>query len=275
MNRIIIPIVIVIIMVAGYLAISSRQQTDKTPVTVEIELPPENRQAPPQQPASPPAQQFPVPPATQSVSAEPVKPLPTLDTSDQVIEQEFTGLVNGDSQLAQLFLFKTFVRNFVVIVDNLTAAKIPQKYQFVKPPAGTFLVKQDELEKTYLNPENHARYLPFVRMVAALDTDNLVNVYVYLYPLFQQAYEELGYPDKYFNDRLVEVINHLLQTPELADPIALVQPKVFYQYADPELEARSAGQKLLMRVGKENADLLKRKLQDVKAKLTSLQGLKQ
>ena len=112
-------------------------------------------------------------------------------------------------------------------------------------------------------------------MVAALDTDNLINVYVYLYPLFQQAYEELGYPDKYFNDRLVEVINHLLQTPELADPVALVQPKVFYHYADPELEARSAGQKLLMRVGKENVDLLKRKLQDVKAKLTSLQGLKQ
>lgn len=272
MNRIIMPIVIVIIMIAGYLAISARQQTDKSPVTVELELPPENRQAPPQ-PAAPPSQQFPVPAEVET--AEPVRPLPTLDASDQVIEQEFTGLVNGDSRLTQMFLFKTFVRNFVVIVDNLTAAKIPQKYQFAKPPAGTFLVRQDELEKTYINPENQARYLPFVRMVAALDTDNLINVYVYLYPLFQQAYEELGYPDKYFNDRLVEVINHLLQTPELADPVALVQPKVFYHYADPELEARSAGQKLLMRVGKENVDLLKRKLQDVKAKLTSLQGLKQ
>jgi hypothetical protein len=274
MNRIIITLVIVIIMVAGYLAISTRQQEDKSPVTVEIELPPENRQTPTQQP-TPPAQQFPVPATTQAQTAEPIKPLPTLDESDQVIEQEFSGLVNGDSQLAQMFLFKTFVRNFVVIIDNLTAAKIPQKYQFVKPPAGTFLVRSDETGNTYINPENHARYLPFVRMVAALDTDNLVNVYVYLYPLFQQAYEEMGFPDKYFNDRLVEVIDHLLLTPEVADPVALVQPKVYYHYADPDLEARSAGQKLLMRVGKENADLLKRKLQDVKAKLTSLQALKQ
>ena len=39
-------------------------------------------------------------------------------------------------------------------------------------------------------------------------------VYERLYPLFQQAYEDLGYPGKYFNDRLVEVIDHLLQTPE-------------------------------------------------------------
>ncbi len=271
MNRIVIPIVIVIIMVAGYLAISSRQQEDTTPVTVEIELPPESRQTAPPQPAAP-AQQYPVPAATQ-VEAEPVKPLPLLDESDQVIEQEFSGLVNGDGQLAQMFMFKAFIRNFVVIVDNLTAAKIPQKYQFVKPPAGSFMVKTDANEKPYVDTDNHARYLPFVRLVAALDTDNLVNVYVYLYPLFQQAYEELGYPDKYFNDRLVEVINHLLQAPEVADPIMLVQPKVYYQYADPELEARSAGQKVLMRMGRENAALLKLKLEDFKAKLTSLQGL--
>jgi len=267
MNRIIIPVVIVIIMVAGYLAITMRQQ-EAPPVTVEVELPPQTRTP---EPVQPPAIQFPVP--EPQVVAEPLEPLPVLDESDQVLEREFNSLVSGDSQLGQMLMFKAFVRNFVVIVDNLTAAKIPQKYQFVKPPSGTFMLTTDEAGNSFINPENQARYLPFVRLVAALDTEQMVNVYVYLYPLFQQAYEELGYPDRYFNDRLIEVISHLLETPEVEEPIALVQPKVYYLFADPGLEARSAGQKLLLRIGRENAALVKLKLQDLRAKLTSLQGM--
>lgn len=268
MNRIIIPVVIVIVMVGGYLVFSRNQQPSQ-PVTVEVELPTPVETQPSQQ--QPPPQQFPVP--EPQVTATPVKPLPVLDESDQTIEQEFSGLVNGDSQFAQMLMFKAFVRNFVVIVDNLTEAKIPQKYMFVKPPAGVFLVQKDAAENNSIAAENYARYQPFVRMVSALDTDSMINVYIYLYPLFQQAYAELGYPDRYFNDRLVEVINHLLETPEMTEPVALVQPKVYYQYADPALESRSAGQKLLMRVGNENAGLLKQKLQDVKARLTSLPSL--
>ena len=38
-------------------------------------------------------------------------------------------------------------------------------------------------------------------------------MYKQYYPLFQQAYVDLGYPEGYFNDRLVEVIDHLLATP--------------------------------------------------------------
>jgi len=37
-----------------------------------------------------------------------------------------------------------------------------------------------------------------------VDAKKLVSVYVHLYPLFQQAYVGLGYPDGYFNDRLVQ-----------------------------------------------------------------------
>jgi len=92
-------------------------------------------------------------------------------------------------------------------------------------------------------------------------------VYERLYPLFQQSYEDLGYPGKYFNDRLVEVIDHLLQAPEAAGPVPLVQPKVFYEYADADLESRSAGQKLLMRMGPANERLIKEKLRAFRAEI--------
>jgi len=38
--------------------------------------------------------------------------------------------------------------------------------------------------------------------------------------LFQQSYEDLGYPGQYFNDRLVEVIDDMLKTPDVQGPIS-------------------------------------------------------
>jgi hypothetical protein len=101
-----------------------------------------------------------------------------------------------------------------------------------------------------------------------VDAKKTVALYVRLYPLFQQAYQELGYPKGYFNDRLVEVIDHLLAAPALPAPAALVRPKVFYLYADAELESRSAGHKILMRIGNENAARIKSKLREIRAELT-------
>ena len=50
-------------------------------------------------------------------------------------------------------------------------------------------------------------------------------------------------------------------------PIALVQPGAFYQYADPALEGLSAGQKLLLRMGTENAAVIKKKLTELRKEL--------
>jgi hypothetical protein len=85
--------------------------------------------------------------------------------------------------------------------------------------------------------------------------------------LFQQAYEDLGNPGKSFDTRLVEVIEHLLATPNVRDEIRLVQPSVLYRYADDRLEKLSAGQKLLIRMGPENAAALKAKLREIQAEL--------
>ena len=107
-----------------------------------------------------------------------------------------------------------------------------------------------------------------MRVVQATDVKSLALVYERLYPLFQQSYEDLGYPGKYFNDRLVQVIDHLLQAPEVSGPIQLVQPKVmFYEYADPNLESRSAGQKLLIRMGPANERIIKAKLREFRAEI--------
>jgi hypothetical protein len=100
-----------------------------------------------------------------------------------------------------------------------------------------------------------------------MDAKTLVALYRGLQPLFQQAYEELGHPNGEFNTRLIEVIDHLLATPAAPAEIRLVQPSVLYRYADERLEKLSAGQKLLLRMGPENAAIIKGKLGDIRAQL--------
>jgi hypothetical protein len=136
----------------------------------------------------------------------------------------------------------------------------------VKSTPGETVVS-NQGDATTLSVSNYARYAPFVHLVETTDPKTLAAVYFRLYPLFQQAYEDLGYPGRFFNDRLVEVIDHLLAAPEPQGPIELVQPKVFYQYADRNLEDLSAGQKLMIRMGPANEGILKAKLRDLRSEL--------
>jgi len=209
-----------------------------------------------------PAIQHPLP---QSAPSALETALPALNDSDQLVHDSLAGLL-GAKPVAQFLIPENIVRHIVVTIDNLPRKKVAVDLRPIKStPGQTLTATQGDI--TTLSEENYARYGPFVRLVQSTDVKTFATVYVRLYPLFQQAYEDLGYPGKYFNDRLVEVIDELLRTPELHGPIALVQPKVFYEFADPSLEARPAGQKLLLRMGTANARIIKAKLREIRAEI--------
>jgi hypothetical protein len=243
---------IIAIAVAGYYFWRKNQAPPPAPPVV---------QAPP----TPPAQVEPPEEKIEHPVEAPAEPLPALADSDRAM-QEAIGSVVDDKKSRDLFYPDRVVRRIVATVDNLPRSRVSQKVMPVKPVPGGFLVDVKGDVRT-VDRENFARYAPYVNLLAALDTEQTVALYVKFYPLFQQAYEELGYPKRNFNDRLVQVIDHLLLTPELKGPIRLVQPKVLYEYADPELESRSAGQKILLRIGADNAQKVKAKLKEIRAKI--------
>jgi len=191
--------------------------------------------------------------------------LPNLNQSDQVVRDSLAGLM-GQKPIEQFLVPENIVRHIVVTVDNLPRKKVAVDLRPVKPTQGEALVATQG-DVTTLAVANYARYEPFIHLVETTDPKTLATVYFHLYPLFQQAYEDLSYPGRFFNDRLVEVIDHLLAAPEPQGPVELVQPKVFYQFADPRLEDLSAGQKLMVRMGPANERLLKTRLRDLRAEL--------
>jgi len=194
-------------------------------------------------------------------------PLPGLEESDATIAGELAGLF-GRERFDQLFVPEDLVRRITVTVDNLPREKAAARLRPLQPMESAFVAAGEEGAWT-LGPDNYARYQPLVAIVDQLDATDVAALYARLYPLFQQAYVELGNLDGYFNDRVVEVIDHLLATPEVHGPIPLSRPNVMFQFADPALESRSAGQKLLLRMGPDNAARIKDKLRELRSRIAS------
>ena len=227
-------------------------------------------------PPAPEAATAPAPPAPEASARQvehplesapaPSEPLPALADSDVALHDALAGLFGGTA-FTRLFYPEDIVRHFVAAIDNLPRHTVALRIMPIKPLGGPFLVAGRE-GNLVIHADNAARYAPYVRALEAVDTRTLVATYVRLYPLFQQAYTELGYPSRYFNDRVFEVIDNLLAAPDVSANVALKQPKVMYEYADPELENLSAGQKMMMRMGRDNEARVKAKLREIKSALS-------
>jgi hypothetical protein len=193
-------------------------------------------------------------------------PLPPLASSDAEVSAAFSESF-GQQAVSQYLNSGDIIRKLVVTIDSLGRPTLPLDKRVVAATPGLFVVAGPE-DARYLSEDNYARYSPFVTQLTRADASTLVAIYRRYYPLLQEAYLELGYPDTNFETRVIEVIDHLLDTPNVAAPVDLTQPKVLYEYRDPVLEDRSSGQKILMRIGPEHATLVKAKLREIRALLT-------
>jgi len=248
------------------------------------------RAAPPPEPvatAPGPAPQDGAPPAPlpapaasgpQFPIAASTEPLPPLADSDARVRAALGELL-GSKAVASFLQTDGFVRRVVATVDNLPRTQAPPSRWPVQPTPQRFKSKGEGDAQT-IDLDNSARYTPFVLFAESVDPARAAALYRELYPLFQQAYEELGYPGRYFNDRLVAAIDHLLSAPEPTGPLRVkltevkgdvpaAQPWTRYEFADPQLEALSAGQKTMVRMGLVNERRMKARLKEFRAQVAS------
>jgi DUF3014 family protein len=219
-----------------------------------------------------PAASTPTTPAAPSSSAGPryelkpraEEPLPALEASDPLMGKSISGLV-GRHVFERFVIPDMIVRHIVATVDNLPRPTGSTRTVPLRRVEGTLAVSAAGIA-----PANARRYAPYVRIFASIDAHALAERYAATYPLFERAYEELGYPGGSFNDRLIGAIDDLLAAPELDAGAKVVPSPVIYKFADPDLEGRSAGQKIMMRMGRENAVAVKAKLREIRGEIVAL-----
>ena len=264
--------VLVAVAIAGYWLWRDRQPQATPPEAPAVAAAPAPEVA---ASAVEPAIKYPIEaPQAEGADAAPA----TAAGPDDPVVAALTELLGRPAVRAHLQL-DGFVQHLVATVDNLGRSHAPPRLWPGQPTPGRFAHEQGT-GGAFIGAANHARYTPFVGWVESIDSARAVALYVRFYPLFQRAYVELGYPRGYFNDRLVEVIDQLLATPEPAEPptieltevkgsAAPTRPWLLYEFSDPSIRALSAGQKILLRMGVANERRLKAKLVELRSQLTS------
>jgi hypothetical protein len=208
-------------------------------------------------------------PEPESVPVTPPVPLPVLGESDPEVKREL-GEIAGVDPLTQYLITDNVISRVVASIDSLTSRQVPVHINPIRPAEDTFLVDK-EGESVVLSKQNFARYDGYVDLVQSMDTDSLMTFYRRYYPLFQQAWEQNGGLGS-FDNRMLEVIDDLLETPDVPGPIYLTKPEAVYLFEDPELESMTAGQKVLVRMGSANAAVVKEKLAEIKERLNPQGG---
>jgi len=235
---------------------------------------PTSAPAPRESAATPPAKPleplFPIEPLRQRDEGGELMPLPPLNESDEYFELELLGIFG--TRLEALLVDDLLIERTVGSIDNLARGRVPERIRPLGRLPGSFLVEPAGEDRFLLSPRNFERYDALVTMFEDASPREMVETYRRFYPLLNQAYRMLGYPDGHFNDRVIEVIDLLLATPEPEDSVELVREHVLFAYADPDLEKLARGQKMLLRMGTENARRVKAVLSTLRDALTAASG---
>lgn len=215
---------------------------------------------------APSAPSFPVEAIAPAPASAPSAPLPDLFDSDAHVLDALAALL-VQPNVSQWLVSEHLIQRFVAFIDALPNRKISMNLWPAKPASGRFFVQATDTNSIIAAP-NSARYDAHVAALTGLDTQATVALYVRLYPLLQQAYRDLGFPDRHFNDRFIAVLDHLLEAPEPQGAIAVVQnEKGQWIYRDETLESASTGQKFLIRLGQQHESAVKEKLREFRAAL--------
>ncbi|MGS0695917.1 DUF3014 domain-containing protein [Shewanella sp. 0m-4] len=195
-----------------------------------------------------------------------VEPLPALADSDGYVHQKVTAIADGMA-IEPLLIEDNIVRQFVVFVDNLAQGELARKVSPLQAPSNSFTVSEIA-NKTYINPDSYHRYDLYADFLSSLNDQELAKTYKEMTPLLSEAFSELGYSKTSFNDRMLQAIEVMLDAPIIEQPIELDGVSVNYQFVDPKLEALPNAQKLMIRMGPENARKVKSALRRLQKQLS-------
>jgi hypothetical protein len=192
------------------------------------------------------------------------KVLPALHESDQLL---LTDVIPNNGKT--LFIKTDIINNVVVFIDNFARGHLASNFSPLTTPVESFTVIKQH-GNLIIDDSSYHRYDSYANAIDAFDVHTFIDNYVYLTPLIDQAYQEVGYPKGTFTDTFEKAINIVLDTPILNYDIELTSPSAMYEFKDENLESLPNTQKLMLRMGPDNLQKIQNKLSDV---LNELQNL--
>lgn len=187
--------------------------------------------------------------------------LPELNDSDAFIKEALAIFALPADWLDR----EDLLRRLAVVVDNAARGEYPRRQLRFLAPAGKFAVIENA-QGVFLDPVNYRRFDSYLDILEGIDPGVLATLLKQLSPLVSEALAELGNQGD-DEPQILSAIEEILAVPRVSGDIELVQPKVFYEYADPALEALSPLQKQVLRLGPTNIERLKQYVTMLKSEI--------
>ena len=188
-----------------------------------------------------------------------------LDTSDGTVKTKLLGLSDYDA-FARLLINEALLERFVIMTNTLADEEIAANNRVLVQPAKPFRTYR-QADKEWIDPASYKRYSPYVEVFESLETESLLQLYQEYKPAIEDIFAEIGSPSASFDEKLIEAIDVLLDTPEVPVPVEVFTDSVMYKFADRHLESLTAPQKQLLRTGPENMRRIKAKLREIQETL--------
>ena len=188
--------------------------------------------------------------------APPPVSLPPLDKMDGFLRPLLSAL-STRPELARWLATDDLVRQLAMAIDQAATGASPARDFKVIKPTTPFVPAGSGLRRT-IDPASYRRYDGLVQTVTSIDASSVAKIYKTIRPRLNEAYRGLGNQTSDVDKGLAQVLDILLDTPVVKDPIAIVVSDTSggWAYVDDDLETLRPAQKQLLRMGSANVDRL-------------------
>jgi len=180
--------------------------------------------------------------------------LPPLDQMDGFLRPLLAAL-SSRPELANWLATDDLIGQLATAIDQAAAGASPARDFKVIRPAARF-VPGGRGDRRVIDPASYRRYDGLVQTITAIDASNVAKIYKTIRPRLNEAYQRMGNPTGDVDRGLAQVLDILLDTPVVKDPVAIVEGDGSWEFADEDLEELRPTQKQLLRMGSANVDRL-------------------
>ena len=221
-------------------------------------------EAPEPAPTEPEPAPVPVVPEPEPPAA-PIEPaLPALNQSDDAVRSAVDGLSMG-AMGEQYLIPSNVIERSASLVYLMAQGDVPYKLIPIARPKQGFSISDDGT-RVVTDPAGFSRYDALTSWLQTLDLETLVVSLKPFLPLFREAWSYYGEDGEAFDFALLMTLDLIISTPEVdLSEARLIRKEAVWIYEDPTIEGLAAVQKQVLRMGPDNAAIVKAKAAEARA----------
>lgn len=195
---------------------------------------------------------------------EPIEePLPRLEESDDAVRDALGDIPLGTA--GQQFLMPgNIIERSASLIYLMAQGDVPYKLLPVSRPKATFPISDDGTQ-VITDPAGFERYDALTQWLESLELKPLLSSLEWFIPLFREAWSYYGEDPAAFDMAVVMTLDLVIATPEVdLSEARLIRKEAVWIFEDPAIEELAPIQKQVLRMGPENAKILKAKAAEMR-----------